>query len=237
MKFSRQGFTLIELLVVIAIIAILASLLLPALSNAKEKGRQSICLNNCKQLSVGYLMYAQEYDDFFPGFIHRFSEFGSQPAWYVNMKPYIANTLDVTAVYEKNESFYCPTTKFRLTPNRYSTSAWVDMGWSGGSSYSYLPFSTKRLKNIETKYLITDGAGTVNDSSSTLVSKTCIVTGRFIMYDASGGCRGHIWPAHHNQANVVFVDGHGDNVHLNPDTAGDTVQGKTRYFWGDEKAR
>ncbi|MCE5241264.1 DUF1559 domain-containing protein [bacterium] len=59
----RRGFTLIELLVVIAIIAILAAILFPVFAKAREKARQSSCLNNTKQMAIACLQYAQDYDE------------------------------------------------------------------------------------------------------------------------------------------------------------------------------
>jgi prepilin-type N-terminal cleavage/methylation domain-containing protein/prepilin-type processing-associated H-X9-DG protein len=67
---SVKGFTLIELLVVIAIIAILASILFPVFARARENARRTSCLSNMKQMGLGMLQYAQDYDERFPNAYH-----------------------------------------------------------------------------------------------------------------------------------------------------------------------
>jgi prepilin-type N-terminal cleavage/methylation domain-containing protein/prepilin-type processing-associated H-X9-DG protein len=87
---QRTGFTLIELLVVIAIIAILAAILFPVFARAREKARQTSCLSNVKQISLGIVMYTQDYDNVFP--VSRNPQNPSSvDYWYEMIMPYVKN--------------------------------------------------------------------------------------------------------------------------------------------------
>src|SRR5438552_8556206 len=88
-RIACNGFTLIELLVVIAIIAILAAILFPVFAQAREAARKTTCLSNMKQLTLGWLMYVQDYDEANPMTAQRNPAGGNQTYWLTNIDPYV----------------------------------------------------------------------------------------------------------------------------------------------------
>lgn len=136
----RGAFTLIELLVVIAIIAILASLLLPALARAKEKGKATLCISNQKQISLGYMLYAQDYSDYLP--LAADPKAASPCQWFWEIATYVAKeTVSYTNLVAKGKVVACPSANLK---NVFPASLPANEAYGGyGQNYYYLGYMTE----------------------------------------------------------------------------------------------
>ena len=210
---QRRAFTLIELLVVIAIIAILAAILFPVFAQAREKARQSACASNCKQIGLGVMMYAEDYDQSYPLYTHYPKH---APMWYEMIQPYI-----------KSENvFTCPSIRVRSTATPPPQLAgWVMYAFNGyGANYlhviQYGPgYATgwtagpKRLATLprpaET-IMISDGQGDrLWTAGMGWVAIYCTIDPGPSWYSAEGLNKTWALADRHNGGgNYIFADGH-----------------------------
>jgi prepilin-type N-terminal cleavage/methylation domain-containing protein/prepilin-type processing-associated H-X9-DG protein len=222
-KSRRRAFTLIELLVVIAIIAILASMLLPALNKAKLKAYQARCYGSLKQLTLGMMMYLDANNNVFPGAASR-NTYGFRPEdwiyWRTNLPAYpiLKSPIVVPLGSANSNLFRCPADKDdreRLAiidgngPYYYSyslTSFGIEnnenVGMSSVNDGAWHPFRASAIKNPAQKIMLAEeqsgyGPGEVSDRNSGVIND-----GRWV---ASSDV---LTSRHGERGNVAFADGH-----------------------------
>lgn len=211
-------FTLVELLVVIAIVAMLASMLLPALASAREKGRAAACLNNVKDLELASISYASENDDRTP------KGYQGINWWRGTWK----EVLFMGYLGHETDTFYCPT----MQDPKTGTVAGSPRGWAG--VYGINPYVT------ETSVEYPNCVGWVKrariNKPEATISTGENKDGDWVCEPQQGqwGSTGICAAPHNQRTNFAFYDGHAAPMTVEDSHA--TKNGQPFWYFQYEKA-
>ena len=228
----HRGFTLIELLVVIAIIAILAAILFPVFAQAREKARQTQCVNNMKQAGLGVIQYLQDYDETYPMSVYRARNNQNQECAYT--------MLSAIEPYVKNKDIYeCPSARQAMDLDDF----WrrLGIGLTGGDCGQF-----RWLSYVANFALFEDGPeNTITGARNQppikqaelefVVETSAYLDGHLTVQGGTGNCglfNSPVEGRHNETISVVYADGHAKSMKVTrADVSCINISNKTFRLW------